>query len=273
MMRNATSTRSDQHRRYTPYGDFCPDRGPWQAFADAHRDQMSGCYMLGNGYRAYSPSLMRFFNPDRLSPFRSGGRNAYAYCAGDPVNRVDPSGARAIRPMNNSLWTHRAAGQTSVIGRGDIVNYAVQSVFAVNNVAGVLHTVVGEMEAIQSGAVASQTVTNRVATIGDFWSYTISLGTRALSFQEISASTIPLEVISYSSRFALSSGISGIAAYAELPGRINQLWQNSASAREFASLAFSGIARASGLDLLGSAAARAGQPLVNAAQVRGRLAL
>src|SRR5471032_2916159 len=35
---------------------------------------------------------MRFNSPDSLSPFWKGGVNAYAYCVGDPVNRVDPTG-------------------------------------------------------------------------------------------------------------------------------------------------------------------------------------
>ncbi|WP_230202737.1 RHS repeat-associated core domain-containing protein, partial [Pseudomonas syringae] len=43
---------------------------------------------------AFNPVLMRFNSPDSLSPFGEGGVNAYAYayCEGDPVNRVDPSG-------------------------------------------------------------------------------------------------------------------------------------------------------------------------------------
>ena len=56
-------------------------------------DNHSGGYHLGNGYRLYKPILMRFSSPDRLSPFGTGGENAYSYCAGDPVNRVDPDGA------------------------------------------------------------------------------------------------------------------------------------------------------------------------------------
>ncbi|EGH65727.1 hypothetical protein PSYAC_12586, partial [Pseudomonas syringae pv. actinidiae str. M302091] len=55
-------------------------------------DPVTGHYLLGNGYRAFNPMLMRFNSPDSLSPFGEGGLNAYAYCAGDPVNRVDPSG-------------------------------------------------------------------------------------------------------------------------------------------------------------------------------------
>ncbi|RZI87154.1 MAG: RHS repeat-associated core domain-containing protein [Pseudomonas sp.] len=48
--------------------------------------------LLGNGHRAYSPSLMKFLSPDSLSPFGSGGLNAYAYCLNDPVNLTDPTG-------------------------------------------------------------------------------------------------------------------------------------------------------------------------------------
>jgi RHS repeat-associated protein len=55
-------------------------------------DPLTGCYHLGNGYRQFNPVLMRFNSPDSWSPFGGGGLNAYAYCGGDPVGRVDPSG-------------------------------------------------------------------------------------------------------------------------------------------------------------------------------------
>lgn len=42
----------------------------------------TGCYLLGNGYRAYSPRLGRFHSPDSWSPFAQGGINAYCYCEG-----------------------------------------------------------------------------------------------------------------------------------------------------------------------------------------------
>ncbi|WP_414648257.1 RHS repeat-associated core domain-containing protein, partial [Cedecea sp.] len=62
------------------------------AFSGERLDPVSGTYHLGNGYRSYSPVLMRFTRPDSWSPFGAGGINAYAYCEGDPVNRADPSG-------------------------------------------------------------------------------------------------------------------------------------------------------------------------------------
>lgn len=56
----------------------------------------SSWQLLGNGYRAYNPVLMRFHNPDSLSPFDRGGRNAYCYCLDEPINHIDPSGANAL---------------------------------------------------------------------------------------------------------------------------------------------------------------------------------
>lgn len=56
------------------------------------REASFGWYLLGNGYRAYNPRLLRFHSPDSWSPFGGGGLNAYMYCVGDPVNRSDPTG-------------------------------------------------------------------------------------------------------------------------------------------------------------------------------------
>lgn len=56
------------------------------------REARIGWYLLGNGYRAYNPRLMRFHSPDSWSPFGRGGLNPYMYCVGDPVNRSDPTG-------------------------------------------------------------------------------------------------------------------------------------------------------------------------------------
>jgi RHS repeat-associated protein len=61
-------------------------------FNGEHVDPVTGCYMLGNGYRAYNPVLMRFNSPDSMSPFGAGGVNPYAYCVGDPINLSDPTG-------------------------------------------------------------------------------------------------------------------------------------------------------------------------------------
>ncbi len=76
---------------YTPYGTRHP-LADLPGFNGEQPDPVTVHYLLGNGYRAFNPVLMRFSSPDNLSPFGEGGINAYAYCAGDPVNRVDPTG-------------------------------------------------------------------------------------------------------------------------------------------------------------------------------------
>nr|WP_260409999.1 RHS repeat-associated core domain-containing protein [Pseudomonas cichorii] len=76
---------------YTPYGHHAP-LGNLPGFNGERPDPVTGHYLLGKGYRAYNPVLMRFNSPDSLSPFGKGGLNAYAYCLGDPANRIDPEG-------------------------------------------------------------------------------------------------------------------------------------------------------------------------------------
>lgn len=62
-------------------------------FAGELREPGTGLYLLGAGHhRPYSPTLGLFLAPDRASPFGRGGLNNLSYCAGDPINRIDPSG-------------------------------------------------------------------------------------------------------------------------------------------------------------------------------------
>lgn len=93
---------------YTPYG-YGAGVDEWRtvAFNGESRDPF-GLYHLGHGRRVYSCSLMRFCSVDSLSPFLKGGLNAYAYCAGDPVNFSDPSGAmRRFMVKVQSFWKSR----------------------------------------------------------------------------------------------------------------------------------------------------------------------
>jgi RHS repeat-associated protein len=90
---------SRQDYAYAPYG-YRPSRADDATLLgyDGERlDPVTGVLHLGNGYRAYSPVLMRFHAPDGWSPFGAGGINPYAYCLGDPVNRSDPSGHLSVQ--------------------------------------------------------------------------------------------------------------------------------------------------------------------------------
>ncbi|VVO41789.1 RHS repeat-associated core domain-containing protein [Pseudomonas fluorescens] len=79
---------------YSPYGHHPADSGLLSllGFNGERRDPVTGHYLLGNGYRAFNPVLMRFNSPDSWSPFGDGGLNVHAYCLGDPINRQDPTG-------------------------------------------------------------------------------------------------------------------------------------------------------------------------------------
>ncbi|KAK2612587.1 hypothetical protein QQS21_001358 [Conoideocrella luteorostrata] len=86
------------HQQYTPYGHVSGSGSNFTSigYNGEWRDPVTGWYHLGNGYRVYNPVLMRFLSPDILSPFASGEINGYAYCLGDPNNRIDPSGHFSI---------------------------------------------------------------------------------------------------------------------------------------------------------------------------------
>ena len=79
---------------YSPYGHSINFHvlPPILAFNGEHFERTAQCYLLGVGYRGYSPVIMRFHSPDNLSPFGQGGINSYAYCQGDPVNYTDETG-------------------------------------------------------------------------------------------------------------------------------------------------------------------------------------
>ncbi len=92
---SALATKSSQQSEahaHSPYGHTSPPSRTLTNFNGENLELHTQCYLLGNGYRAFSPSLMRFISPDSWSPFGAGGINAYMYCAGDPVNHTDSSG-------------------------------------------------------------------------------------------------------------------------------------------------------------------------------------
>ena len=99
---HSMSATGPRAQAYSAYGHHRAESGLGSllGFNGEQADPLTGHYLLGNGHRAYNPVLMRFNSPDRLSPFGKGGFNAYAYCVGDPVNKVDPSGRL---PLLNTL--------------------------------------------------------------------------------------------------------------------------------------------------------------------------
>lgn len=88
-----TATANDLHPLiHSAFGFMQLPAGQTIGFNGEYYDMRSGLYPLGQGYRWYSPALMRFNSPDNLSPFKEGGLNTYAYALNDPVNLFDPGG-------------------------------------------------------------------------------------------------------------------------------------------------------------------------------------
>ena len=92
---------------YWPYGHRLIENGllSLMGFNGERPDPVTGHYLLGNGYRAFNPVLMRFNSPDSLSPFGKGGANSYAYCLGDPINMGDTSGHNPFRFLARAFST------------------------------------------------------------------------------------------------------------------------------------------------------------------------
>ncbi|WP_199931059.1 RHS repeat-associated core domain-containing protein [Streptomyces sp. CB02923] len=123
----STTGHNPQEYAYTAYGNRpAKETDSVQGYDGQRTDPATGWYHLGNGYRAYHPALMRFTTPDTLSPFGAGGINPYAYCAGDPVNRTDPTG--------HLSWMAWAGIGIGVLGLGLAVFTAGASIAAAGGV-------------------------------------------------------------------------------------------------------------------------------------------
>ena len=107
-------------RTYGAFGAHTPRPGVARtAYTGAVREADTGWYLLGE--RPFSDTLRRFIAPDPASPLGEGGINRYAYCGGDPINRVDRSGHSWwawLAAMTGHRGTTGAARAISDIERG-----------------------------------------------------------------------------------------------------------------------------------------------------------
>ncbi|WP_312936442.1 RHS repeat-associated core domain-containing protein [Pseudomonas sp.] len=124
-------------------------------------DAGSGWYLLGNGYRAYNPALMRFTSPDSESPFDTGGLNPYVYCLGNPVTLRDPTGhsasagGRPRRPdEDDPSWLGRRPGGGDTL-KWVWLGVAVVATIAAVVTAGASLAAVGAFGAAAAASVAA----------------------------------------------------------------------------------------------------------------------
>lgn len=122
-----------KHHAYSAYGEHSSSEADsLLGFQGEYRDTDNDQYPLGQGYRWYDPSCMRFHVPDAWSPFGRGGPNAYRYADGDPVNRHDPSGHMAVGSgaVNRGLrqtWGNTLPGPLSMGKDGGLASTIIWS--------------------------------------------------------------------------------------------------------------------------------------------------
>lgn len=177
-----SSQGSREDFRYAPYGNSSNRSSATSlaGFNGERIDPISGVYHLGNGYRAYNPALMRFNCPDSMSPFGAGGINPYVYCAGDPINHMDPSGH-----LSWQAWLGiglGVAGLSLTVVTGGLAIAAAGGVAAALSSASTTALVIGgigvvsDVTAIASGAL-EEANPELSSTLG--W---ISMGTGLVGF-------------------------------------------------------------------------------------------
>lgn len=136
------------------------------AFNGEARERALGWYLLGRGYRAYDPGLMRFHSPDSMPP-EMAGVNPYQYCLGDPVNWHDPSGHLGVRApttppatggtrrkRNTPIWQWIALAGAAVFALVTIAPFAFQAVAAIGTI-GLAAMSTGAKAALAIGATGT----------------------------------------------------------------------------------------------------------------------
>ncbi|VVP42553.1 hypothetical protein PS862_04962 [Pseudomonas fluorescens] len=165
---------------YSPYGHRSVDSGLLSllGFNGERPDPVTGCYLLGNGYRAFNPVLMRFNSPDNLSPFGKGGLNAYAYCAGDPISRADPTGHGFIKSLVSVMSTNTTPIAENTIDALRLTKRHLGTTTELRKVAAKKNTTA---EAL----VISETINREMESIAREFSYLEKPGFRITKIQDI----------------------------------------------------------------------------------------
>lgn len=200
-------------RAYSPYGYLPQQEAPLTGFTGQPRDRVHGFYHLGNGHRVYQPTLMRFLSADHLSPFGNGGINAYAYCGGDPVNRIDASGRSWMSVLTNVFF-----GASGTAGAINMV--LARARVRIDNVALPTGVTDPQRSRLHSSLLA-------FGTTSDTYAYATSTAIRPSAIRALydagaaAASAFGLGIAD------AGRSMLGFAGYAALPLNIRHEWQRA----------------------------------------------
>lgn len=184
---------------YSPWGTASEKDAELPGFNGQRHDPLTAVNHLGNGYRAYSPALMRFTCPDSLSPFGKGGINPYVYCGSDPINHTDPSGHFFLITFFASLFSSLAASAIQTVG------------------AAITGAAAGLTAGAEAGAAAGAAVgTGAAMTTAEFAAATATASTSAAFAGVGTAVGAGAEVASAVAVAGSAAGLSGLQGAATL---------------------------------------------------------
>ena len=107
-----------QVNNYYPSGTLMAERRTDQGvqpykFGGKELDRTNNMDLYDFEARAYDPVLMRFTRPDPLAG-KYYSTSPYAYCANNPVNRVDPTGMDWIEDKKGNVFWYKQINQDNV---------------------------------------------------------------------------------------------------------------------------------------------------------------
>ncbi|MGF6709847.1 RHS repeat-associated protein [Luteibacter sp. W1I16] len=151
---------------YGVFGERVPSAAVRTAFAGEVGEAGIACYLLGA--RLYSTTLRRFLAPDQASPFTRGGINRYAYCSGDPVNRIDPNGRSWLTwlGVSSGLTGKKTGAASSLSPVSRDTNGAATTPGIVANTAAVVSDAVTITAAVDSVALTTSNETKAGGLFG-----------------------------------------------------------------------------------------------------------
>ena len=193
--------------QYSAYGESAEgsDLQGLLGFTGEARERDLGWYLLGRGYRAYNPGLMRFHSPDSLAP-EDAGINPYVYCGGNPINWRDPSGHMGQRNSVEYPYLPPRPVKRPKADWKSWLGVAVGAVFAVISLALLPPVGLTVAFAIGAGSLALDVASTAVGAAA------LATGKEALGeaafWLGIGSAVSTLGVIAYS-RFATKAAVKG----------------------------------------------------------------